>query len=227
MDKYKILDYFETRPAKFLVVLAFLGIAVSLKPIYESLDYDTGKKLEIYGKWIQVSGKPSDEELLEVLRKQVEADLMRPECKLEYGLSALLSHATYFPLVTLVYKFLAGGFFFLIVFGLLIFLKIKASYTFQLKMQESTPVATRKKLKTRAKMPKEWRAGMAAVKETFRWNLGGVAVWLSLGLANMAFPMLSLAINYVFLPSVLTLIFATGMMLGHEGEKRIPSSRLF
>lgn len=202
MDENKFLENFESKSAKLLVILAFVGIAISVKPVYECLDYDTEKKLELYEKWINVSGSQPDTVFLAAIRKHVEIELTKPETKLEYGLSMLARNASYAPCNTFIYKFLAGGFLFLAIYGLQVVFNLTRKYA---DLIESGRFRKSVLPETRKILGRNGRIG---------W------IGLSLGLTNLAFPMVSAAVNYLFIPCVLTLFCAISLVLWQESEKK-------
>lgn len=184
------IKLFSSKSAKILILLAFLGVVITLKPMQNSLylNYNIEKKIELVKKWKEVSNQELSGDKMARLKTEVEKAIGNE--------NELVSKLSYSPPETFIFKFIAGGFLFLLVYGLnLMLVKIACKQNYDL----------------------------VGVKIFLR-NRHILYMWLCLSIVNMLIPYISFEINYVFIPSCLTILSAGIMLVWYDAKQLVASS---
>lgn len=192
----RIIENFKSSSARFLVLFSVVGIVVSSQSFYNSINSNIDEKLNLLDKWEKIKYRNIPNSCKDILYKEVVKELQNSDKNGDYAISLLLKKATYFPLITLLYKFLAGTFLYLFVYGIQIL-----TLTTQAKKHNKLKVSTYDILKR---------------------NKHIIFAFFALGTINMIIPIFSYAINYIFIPSFLTLLYAVSQIIQKEAEVNTP-----
>jgi len=195
----QLIENFKSSSAKFLVLFSALGIAISTQAVYHSINNNIEEKLELLNKWEEKHYKDVPTQYMEMLYEQVLHKLQESDKDGGHVISLLSQRATYFPLKTLVFKFLTGGILYLFIYGL-----------------QMLSIIIRSKKYSKPKV---------STIDLLKRNVHLLYVWLILSLTNMAIPMLTTPINYVFIPSCLTLLYAISEIICKEAGNGTPINK--
>lgn len=192
----RIIENFKSSSARFLVLFSVVGIVVSSQSFYNSMNSNIDEKLNLLDKWEKIKYRNIPNSCKDLLYKEVVEELQNSDKDGDYTISLLLKKATYFPLITMLYKFLAGISLYLFVYGIQIF-----------------TLTTQAKKHTKLKV---------SPYDILKRNKHIVLAFFVLGTINMIIPIFSYTINYIFIPSLLTLLYAVSQIIQKEAGTNTP-----
>lgn len=182
----------DKKALMLLVILAMTGIIMSIYPAYEGLYNDTGKKLGLIKQWKELGYKDLPVEIMDAVYEQLSKELESNNGRVEATITLLLNKKAPGQFWRkYVYKFLTGGMFYLFVYG-----SIFIFCLIELEVKED-----RKNLWIQNKF-----VGL---------------IWLFMSVVNAFIPFISPSINYIFMPSCLTLLVAVMSILRNEVKEHI------
>lgn len=173
-----LLALFKSNAAKLLVLLALTGIALTAYPVYEGLYKDTEKKIDLIKKWKDVGGKPLASETLDIVYNQLSLELANNNGRLETAMSIFGQQAPQQSPLTFIVKFLTGGALYFFVYGVMMIFYLYKHYA-----------------------PEKIMNLLKRYSYIF-------FIWLGMSIINMLIPFISISVNYIFIPSCLSLIAA-------------------
>lgn len=193
-----ILSNFKTKAMRTVVLLSLVGIIISAYPTYDKImNYGPEKKLEIIHKLVTINKELlgcKDPAIIRY-RNEVMKELDRYTLNYHTEFNNLLCLSSYRPYYTFFLKFLTGG----------------AAFFFVYFIQAcSVSIRSRRTILQRISL-----AEMANI------NRHSLFIWIGLSVVNMAFPFFNPMINYVFIPSCLTFVYAFIEIISKEAGDKI------
>lgn len=173
-----LLALFKSNAAKLLVLLALTGIALTAYPVYEGLYKDTEKKIDLIKKWKDIGGKPLAPETLDIVYNQLSLELANNNGRLETAMSIFGQQAPQQSPLTFIVKFLTGGLLYFFVYGVMMIFYLYKHYD-----------------------PERIINLLKRYSYIF-------FIWLGMSIINLLIPFISISVNYIFIPSCLSLIAA-------------------
>ena len=193
-----ILSNFNTKAMRAIVLLSLVGIIISAYPTYDKImNYGPEKKLEIIHKLVTLNKElvGCQDPAIIKYRNEVMKELEKYTISYHTEFNNLLCLSSYRPYYTFLLKFLTGG----------------AAFFFVYFIQAcSVSIRSRRTILQRISL-----VDMAKI------NRHTVCIWIGLSVANMAFPFFNPIINYVFIPSCLTFVFAFIEIISKEASDKI------
>jgi hypothetical protein len=189
-----ITELFEKGIPKLLVTLAAAGIGLTVYPVYEGLYGDTERKIKLIKEWRSIDSVTLiPEKAKDVVFEQLCTELENSGSRVEATLSILSKKRANDSAWTYIWKFFAGLSLFFLTYGMTLF------FYFVQKRDKKTSL------------------GAKIISD----NVHIIVITLCLGAINAVIPFVSPIINYVFLPSCLSLLSAIIMMIWSDVAKLI------
>lgn len=191
MELDVLLKLFDNRlSSKLLVVLALFGLALSFYSVNQRLDDDVEKKIRLIKEWKEIG---SDKALSPEAIEAVYDQLLDQLEQPAGGVESFFLSAKNNSngfLETLALKFVTGALLFLFVYGVNV-MWLLFSYR-----------------------------GKGKIKHLLLARIYYVYIFLALGTINALIPFVSVEVNYLFFPSILTLVFAIVVLLKDELDRK-------
>lgn len=191
MELDVLLKLFDNRlSSKLLVVLALFGLALSFYSVNQRLDDDVEKKIRLIKEWKEIG---ADKALSSEAIEIVYNQLLDQLEQPAGGVESFFLSAKNNSngfLETLALKFVTGALLFLFVYGANV-MWLLFSYR-----------------------------GKGKIKHLLLARIYYVYIFLALGTINALIPFVSVEVNYLFFPSILTLVVAIVVLLKDEQDKR-------
>ncbi len=180
------IELFELKRTRFLVILAVAGIVLTIYPVYNGLENETEKDIQLIQQWNGVDGaRELPQDVLNAVYDRLSNELRNNSGKVETVAAFFSKPIDRHSGWQLIWKIFAGPALFFFTYGISLIFKLRET-------------------------------DEDCKKKVWRQNKHIYITILFMALINLLIPFVSPIINYIFVPSCLSLVTALSMELWHD-----------